>query len=266
MILIIDGDVLAYHACAPRWDRSEKTQIKYLNNEGGYSFTEEDQEYLERSWKRLLRVYEQLQNRFFSTETVCAVKGPNNFRSAVFDLYKANRKNSWKSDNTLEFVRLLREMMVEEDLAIPAVGCEADDLIRVWAEEARAKNREFVICSIDKDLKMIPGMHFNLKKETLEEVDPLRGTRFFYEQLLSGDPVDNIPGIPKIGPKKAEKALKDCTSEEEMQEVVVNAYIQAFGMDIWQEVLLANGKLLHLWRYPGDYFTFDDWKIIKEVS
>jgi 5'-3' exonuclease len=40
-----------------------------------------------------------------------------------------------------------------------------------------------------------------------------------------GDTVDNIPGLPKCGPVKTERILKDCNTREECREAVKQAYI-----------------------------------------
>ena len=75
-----------------------------------------------------------------------------------------------------------------------------------------------------------------------------------------GDPVDDIPGIYRMGPKTAAKLLKDCDSEDEMQFVVTGEYQNAYG-DKWEEYLLANGKLLHIQRHEDDWFTLRGWMV-----
>jgi 5'-3' exonuclease len=262
MLVIIDGDVLCYNACKPRWESFQDTFIKELNEDGMYTFQAADNEYLEKSWKELQRQYTVLKEKFFAEDALCAVKSDSNFRDRLFPLYKANRKNNTYGHNLSSIVHELRSRLVQDEKAIYAKDCEADDLIRIWATEAK---KDYVIASVDKDLKMIPGKHWNIKKAILEEITPLEAFRNYYGQLLSGDPTDNIPGIPKVGPKKAEKAMATCFTEEEMQETVVAMYLDAFGPDIWYEVLLANGRLIHLWRWPGDFFNPREWKIIEEM-
>jgi 5'-3' exonuclease len=64
----------------------------------------------------------------------------------------------------------------------------------------------------------------------------------FYKQILTGDRVDNIEGIRGIGPVKADKILKDCTTEKDLYEACIKAY------DGNTDRVLENGKLLWLRR------------------
>jgi len=64
-------------------------------------------------------------------------------------------------------------------------------------------------------------------------------------RILTGDRVDNIEGIRGIGPVKADKILKDCTTERELYEACIKAY------DGNTDRVLENGKLLWLRRKPN---------------
>ncbi len=59
--------------------------------------------------------------------------------------------------------------------------------------------------SIDKDLDMIRGWHYNFIKDKKYFIDDQQAIKHFYTQILTGDRVDNIIGLRGIGPKKAEK-------------------------------------------------------------
>jgi 5'-3' exonuclease len=63
---------------------------------------------------------------------------------------------------------------------------------------------------------------------------------------LTGDNADNIKGLYGIGPKKAEKLLAGCDTEESMWEVVVKAY----DNDI--DRIIENARLLWLRRYENE--------------
>ena len=91
---------------------------------------------------------------------------------------------------------------------IQADGMEADDLVCIWAYEARDMEIPFVICGIDKDLKQIPGNHYNYNKKEHCFVDDDVANYNLMVQCLTGDNSDNIPGIRGIGPKKAEGILQ----------------------------------------------------------
>jgi 5'-3' exonuclease len=155
-------------------------------------------------------------------------------------------------------------MAVEDGLAIEAHGREADDYLRIWATEAMKAGDPYVIMSIDKDLKCIPGKHYNIKHEELSDVSDKYALRFFYQQLLSGDPTDNIPGVLKIGLIKVEKYLLNTETEEEMQEIVVTTYLEAYG-ESWYDYLLSNGKMIYLQKDLNDYFSISHWPVVQTL-
>jgi 5'-3' exonuclease len=78
--------------------------------------------------------------------------------------------------------------------------------------------------SIDKDLDMLRGWHYNFVKQELYYVKEEDGIRNFYTQILTGDRVDNIPGLKGIGIKKATKILQDCEGEQQLFDEVLSAY------------------------------------------
>lgn len=270
-IAIIDGDVLCYQACRPRWEKKARIEdgVSYIRlDEDGkripLEYTpEEDREYLEESWDNFQKDLNTLLETVYCDEYLMAVKGPGNFRNLMYPEYKLNRHADPTKQNA--FVPVLRKLAAKQDYAIEAVGREADDLIRIWAEQARLAGRDYVICSIDKDLKCIPGRHWLMHKKELVVVSEAEAMRHYYEQLLKGDPTDNIPGVPRVGEVKARNFLADCSTESDFQEVVVAKYIEAYGDD-WQSFLLSNAKMIHLQRDAEDYFSFEEWPIVKELS
>jgi 5'-3' exonuclease len=274
MIAIIDGDVLCYQACLPRWEKKARIQdgFNYISlDEHGKKIPleytkEEDREYLEQSWERLKKDLQELLDTVFCTEYLMAVKGPGNYRNLMYPEYKLNRHADPTKQNM--FVPVLRKLAVHEDLAIESDGREADDLMRIWAEQAMAAGDDYIICSIDKDLKCIPGKHYLMhkdKKHTIV-VSPEEAMRHYYEQLLKGDPTDNIPGVPRVGDVKATKLLAPFSTEEEFQAQVVEQYLIAYGEDLWKDYLLSNAKMIHLQKNANDYFSFDNWPIVRELT
>ena len=125
-------------------------------------------------------------------------------------------------------------------------GYEADDALGM---ESRQKNT--IICSIDKDLLQLPGIHYNFVRREVKEVDDFSGAVSFYTQLLCGDPTDNIRGCPGIGKVKAERAFKECTTERELYERSVELYKTVYK-DGWFKELDMNAQLLYIWRTEGD--------------
>jgi 5'-3' exonuclease len=122
--------------------------------------------------------------------------------------------------------------------------------------KAASEGLETCICSIDKDLDQIPGWHLNFVKELKYEVTPQEGLRKFYHQLLTGDlACDNIPGLKGIGPKKADKALDGCLTEEDMFNACKKMY-QLYYPDSWEKVMLRNGQLLKIRTREGEVWEF----------
>jgi len=267
-IAIIDGDVLAYHACESRWDSKLKDGMKLieLDSEGKripWEFTkEEDRYYLEKSWENFQKKLFELLDTVFCTEYLMAVKGEDNFRNLIFPGYKMNRHKDPTKQN--KFVPTIRKLAVHQDLAIAADGFEADDLLRMWAEECRAYNIEYVVCSIDKDLKCIPGNHYFMHHKKFEMISEAEAIKHYYCQLLKGDPTDNVLGVPRVGEVKAARILDACSCEEEFQEAVVEQYMNAYG-DLWYDQLLINGRMIHIMRNANDYFDPKEWPVAREM-
>ena len=268
MIALIDGDVLCYQACENRWQTKAVDNTVYIEMDSNgkvkpLEYTkEENREYLEKCWKNFQSKLQSLLEEVFATDYLMAVKGPDNFRNLMYPEYKMNRHADPAKQN--EFVPILRKLAVAEDFAVESHGREADDLLRIWAEEAIAAGDPYVVCTIDKDLKCIPGNFYNMKKSELIKISKEDAVRHYYEQLLKGDPTDNIPGVPRVGEVKASKMLASCVTEEEFQEVVVSQYIAAYG-DEWHSYLLSNGKMIYLQKAPEDYFSLETWPIVKEL-
>ena len=270
MIALIDGDVLCHLACESRWEAKARTTGNpyiQLDEEGKRKVLEFDSEeidqYMEASWKRLQDGLEFILEKTFASDYLMAVKGPNNFRDRVYDKYKINRKKN--SDQSNIFIPKIRQLTIDEGIAVEAVNYEADDLLRIWAEQSRGNGQPYVVCSIDKDLKCIPGKHYNIKYKEIEDITEADALRFFYTQLLQGDPADSIPGVRGIGPVKAKALLALHNNEEDFQEVVVEQYMNNYG-EYWREELLLNGKLLHILRHENDHFNFENWPIVKELQ
>ena len=272
MLLIIDGDVQCYHACTPAWEFKKKADAQYnvvsLDDEGvkkPIEFTaDESRRYMEQSWKNFQNKLVEMQETFFTEDYLMAVKGPHNYRDMLYPDYKLKRGASPKPSIARQFVPTLRKLAVVEEIAIESIGREADDLIRIWANQAAAAGIEYVICSVDKDLKCIPGKHYNMKTKEITDVSPEMALRHYYAQLIAGDPTDNIPGIPGVAMITALKHLAPFNTEQEFQEVVAGNYLNAYGED-WIQFLLSNGKMIHIQNHEHDFFSVNDWEIVKEL-
>jgi 5'-3' exonuclease len=217
---------------------------------------EEDAIYLEKAWIRFQEIVKDLCEKSYTDQYRMAVKGDGNFRNDIYPEYKANRHADPKKRNP--FVPLLRKRAADVGMAVEAHGMEADDLLRIFQQEAIGVGDNYVICSIDKDLKCIPGRHYLMHKNEFLNVSEEEAIRFFYEQLLKGDSTDNIKGIPGVGEVKARRYLEPDTTEEDFQHTIIKSYQIAFGKD-WKKELLLNGKLLYLKKHFHDEFNLEGW-------
>jgi 5'-3' exonuclease len=267
VIGILDGDVFAHLACTPRWH--DKVKIKdgatiFALDENGIKkefdyTTEENAKYMEQSWDKFQNDIDKLMGKLFCGDYLMAVGRKENFRLDMYPDYKANRHKR-KSAKVNPFVPGIRELAVYEGMAVMADNREADDYVRTWAEEARAVGQDFIICSVDKDLKCIPGRYYNIKHKKIETISEEYARRFYYEQLIAGDPTDKIPGLQGVGPVTATELLFECNTEEEFQKIVVELY-KVYYDDHWKDYLLSNGKMIHIQKHLNDYFTLENWKI-----
>tara|TARA_B110000285_G_scaffold232121_1_gene302436 strand:+ start:638 stop:1549 length:912 start_codon:yes stop_codon:yes gene_type:complete len=208
-----------------------------------------------------------------STDYIVYLTGSTNFRNEVATLkvYKGNRADSVRPVH----YSYIREYIADKHPTITSDNCEADDLcaMRLYDEfkKAQASKRksdcEAILCSIDKDLRNIPGHHYNIKSKVSDWVSPKEANRHFALQLLTGDGTDNIPGISflsdgvkKVGPKTAEKMIGEATTIEELYQAVITVY-QEFVVSDWESKLQEVGSLLWMQRAPEEVFSIQDWAI-----
>jgi DNA polymerase-1 len=125
-----------------------------------------------------------------------------NFRRQFYPEYKKHRDEKEKPSE-IEFVY---EQFNEHYNVFSRPILEADDCMGLLATVGKINNP--VIVSIDKDMRTVPGWHFNPHKEDFPVyVDYETAEYNFHMQWLIGDKSDNYPGIYRVGEKKAAKIL-----------------------------------------------------------
>ena len=216
---IIDGDILCYRV--------------------GFACNEETEAVAIKTMAELLE--ELVFIDLSSDDCVGYLTGSNNFRYAIAKTqpYKGNRKDAARP---IHLPRLREYLHTAWDFRV-VDGQEADDAIGIHATSLRD---ESVIVTIDKDLDMIPGHHYNPVKKESYYIDDKEAIKNFYRQILTGDKVDNIEGLRGIGPKKADKILAEAETELKMYEAVLKAY------DNNQERVIENGQLLWIRRQEDE--------------
>ena len=154
------------------------------------------------------------ENRADYAACVFDAKG-STFRDAMYPAYKATR-SPMPPDlrSQIEPVHEVVRLMGWPVLCVP--GVEADDVIGTLACMASSQGIEVIISSGDKDLSQLVDEHItvidtmNNKRRDLAGVEAEFGVppRLMVDyQALVGDTVDNVPGVPKCGPKTAVKWL-----------------------------------------------------------
>ena len=138
------------------------------------------------------------------------------FRDAIFSEYKANRATM--PDDLRAQVEPLHAII--RALGFPLLvipGVEADDVIGTLAHQAALAGRDVLVYTGDKDLAQLVNTQITLvntmNDSRLDESGVIEKFGVRADQIidfltLTGDSVDNIPGIPKCGPKTAAKWLQ----------------------------------------------------------
>ncbi len=262
MTPLIDSDLLCYEI-------GFATQKKDENGDILPSPVEEVNQLIDNRIKEICAaVYATEPPRLFLT-------GKGNFRYEIAKRreYKGNRKQIKPFH-----YKYIRAYLKSQWGAEEVDGMEADDALAMCQME-RLAFKDTIICSRDKDLKMVPGFHYGWEAGkqgswgphwvdeigTLELRGPKKligtGLKFFYSQLLTGDATDCYDGLPGCGPIRAFELLRECSTEPELYSAVLSAYQMKFPEEavsmIEEQAHLAwmvrgkdeEGKLIH-WRAP----------------
>lgn len=225
-ILLIDADTAAYTSC-----QSSEVEVEY----GDWHMVASDFRQAQRRFTETIRLW---QNRWQCDAVEVFFTGRSNFRKLVDPDYKGHRLKR-KPLGFHRLVKWARDTYTSHLIE----GLEADDLLGIRCHQT---TDNVLLISADKDLKQIQCRQWNGTDETnptLEECD-----RFFYLQVLTGDPVDGYSGCPGIGAVKA-NALLDKSPPEFWWETVVQAYVKAGQTEA---DALQNARLARILR-PGEF-------------
>ncbi len=151
------------------------------------------------------------------------LKGPT-FRDEVYESYKANRAPT--PDALIPQIPFIKDVV--RGFSIPVLekeGIEADDLIATLAKKYAEKGIKVFIVSGDKDfLQMVSEdiMVIDTMKDRVYDIDGVK-ERFGVAPekvvdvlALTGDASDNIPGVPGIGDKTAQRLIAEFGSLEDV--------------------------------------------------
>lgn len=212
-----------------------------------------------------------------ATECIIYLSGGENFRKTICPSYKANRDDVERP----AYLEPLREYLVVKWGAKITDGIEADDALGIAQTAGNHYLRELdgegnqiighttVICSLDKDLRQVPGHHYSWeilgtsssgkqwKKEAQQlYVSEQEGLFNFYWQIVMGDASDNVPGYDGKMRQKVPKFLEPHYENMQVLETEQELcdYVRAFYA-LSNEEFLINGTCLWVQRYEGE-----DWR------
>ncbi len=139
------------------------------------------------------------------------------FRNDIYAEYKANRP-PMPDDLRVQIEPLHR---IIKALGLPLVvidGVEADDVIGTFSVEATRKGYSVLISTGDKDMAQLVNADVRLintmtnhilTEASVPEKFQVKPNQIIDYLALMGDTSDNIPGVPKVGPKTASKWLAE---------------------------------------------------------
>jgi len=144
------------------------------------------------------------------------------FRNDMFAEYKAHRPPM--PDDLREQIEPIHAIVKAMGLPLLMIdGVEADDVIGTLAQQATQQGINTVISTGDKDMAQLVNEHItliNTMSNTVTDTQAIMDkygiapNRIIDYLALMGDKVDNIPGVPSVGPKTATKLLQQYDSLE----------------------------------------------------
>lgn len=299
-LAVIDGDLLAYRCAAATEKRSviatHKDNLSEIEFDTATLFKEWAGDEASQYELKPVQTPEPIANTIYamkqmlkmimdktkcnSYHIVVSGESDGNFRKhlPLPTRYKDSRTNVAKPLNLEE----AKQYLVDKHNAEVAVG-EADDLIAAYKYQGYRSKAYTVSVTIDKDDNATPGWQYNwlnmeepefvegFGKLYINDKDDVKGYGrvFAYFQMLFGDPADCYKpseiAKTKFGEKGAYKLLKDCTTDKEAVQAIVNQYKKWYPqpvyytawdstrhkkdfMEIWQ----MYADCVHMRRWDGD--------------
>ncbi len=208
--LLVDADVVAYQVAF-----STEEPIRWGKEEDEYAIWTLHSDELD-CVRKIKDYYNTLKQDTQCKEIISAFSDKDNFRKEIYPDYKLNRTKQRKP-LTLSFCR---EYISKNYNGYVRPRLEADDILGILATSKIIKGNK-IICSIDKDLNQIAGLHYNPTLKEFYGITKKQADYNFYYQCLVGDSTDNYKGAPTYGEVKTKKTL---TNKKNLWKVVKDCY------------------------------------------
>jgi len=231
-ILLVDADIVAYKISAV-----SETPIRWDNDVWTLHSDEKECE------KLIVDYFDRLKVDTQCTKIISAFSDKENFRNKLLPDYKANRK-SQRKPLTLSFCK---KFIFDNYNGYSKPKLEADDILGILATSKILQGNK-IICSEDKDLNQVEGLHFNPSSKEFYKVSKQQAEFNFYLQILVGDQSDNYKGCPTYGIVKATKVLSD---SKDYWETVVKCYV---GQGLTEADALVQARVAKILK-GSDYNT-----------
>ena len=148
------------------------------------------------------------------------------FRNDIYPDYKANRPPM--PDDLRDQIAPLHDIIKAQGLPLICIeGIEADDVIGTLSREANEQGYKVLISTGDKDMAQLVNANVHLintmnnqymDEDGVMEKFKVRADQIIDYLALMGDSSDNIPGVPKVGPKTAAKWIAEYDSLESVMQ------------------------------------------------
>ncbi len=154
-------------------------------------------------------------------------KGPN-FRHQLYSAYKSNRP-PMPEDLVVQIPYIKEVVTAHNILTLEISGVEADDILATAANHLSQKGEKVILVSGDKDLFQLVSDNVvvwdPMNDRIMDQKAVLKKYNVPPEKLLDlfsliGDKSDNVPGVPGIGPKTAEKLINEFGSLDSIYECI----------------------------------------------
>ena len=162
---------------------------------------------------------------------------------AVTRPYKGNRNREKPP-----YMAVVKEYLVAKHGCTWVHYMESEDAAAIVANEKGYSNS--TIACIDKDLYQIPTNFYDYRTNQSFTIDQESADRHLYQQVLTGDSTDNIPGLDGVGPAKASAILG--TDSNQWLHNTIAAYLNS-GKSY--EYLLEQSRLVYIIRKRNEVYT-----------